>query len=167
MSVDMQRYVLQILCAIPFGVFIGALAILLGILPVSNHKKKQIESIERKIFAFFRVAFVPKKTEKIRVKYALRFVLDIAFWVVIALLTAIFSFATNDGILRWFSIVFIVLFAFITWKLFAFYLYLFEKILFICFKILCIYVFLIPRKYLTKATKQFVSMLKKYMKKAC
>ena len=167
MSVDMQRYVLQIICAIPFGVFLGVLAILFEVLPIANHKRYKIESIEQKVYAHFHLQLNPAKPEKTKFKYILRFVLDIIFWLIISLLTAVFSFATNDGILRWFSIVFIILSAFATWKLLGFYLYFLKKILFIFLKILCIFVFLIPRKWFLKTSKQILTTLKKYVKKLC
>ena len=56
MSVDMQRYVLQIICAIPFGVFLGVLAILFEVLPIANHKRYKIESIEQKVYAHFHLS---------------------------------------------------------------------------------------------------------------
>lgn len=116
MQISMLSYFRQLLFAIFFSLGLGIFAICTGVVSLSSKEVRMIEMRRNKIHLFFRMDAPSKVKSCGFVNRAKRIALDIAFGIISGVSISIFAYATGDGILRWFSMLMIVLGCFFATK---------------------------------------------------
>lgn len=105
MSVDMTLYIWQILWALLSGIGIGIFAIFLRIKPISPKSKISILKAKKKLNAVFGIpSKESKQSKKDIIKRISKVAVDLFFGVFLGIFLTVFAYATNNGILRWFSL---------------------------------------------------------------
>lgn len=105
MSVDMTLYLWQILWAFLSGIFIGIFAIFLRIKTVSSKMENGIQRSKEKLNEIFGISKrIHKGQRKNTVNRIGKIAADLFFGVSLGAFLTVFAYATNDGILRWFSL---------------------------------------------------------------
>ena len=120
MDVSMQNYFRQLLWGLVFGSGWGCAFILFGVGGMKEASKNKLAKIKDKISQFFNLKSNQFFFSSDRGNQKIRSCIDFAFCMISGVALAIFSYATSDGVLRWFSLVAIVAGAFLTIKCVAY-----------------------------------------------
>lgn len=113
MEINMLSNCRQIIWAIVYGFVWSILGILFGVIRKATSREHKLEKFKTKIYSRFSLF---QKLSKVKLKKYnwLQNVVDFIFCVFTGVSISIFAYATNDGIIRWFAILIIVLIAWIT-----------------------------------------------------
>ena len=117
MRIDMFQLFLQLIFGVVFGSFIAIVLMITAVITPSLTQKQLIIKYSRflsdKCKIPLRQNWFRKKNILIKISRA---ILDIAVCIVSAVMISIFAYATNDGVLRWFSLITIFVSLWITKK---------------------------------------------------
>lgn len=110
MRINMMQLFLQMMWGVALGVFLGVLAAFSGLVVPRTIDKQRIENY----YKCLSNKFALKNKAQAYHKHFLfgrwaRAATDIFIWMVFGVIISVFSYATNDGILRWFSLMSILL----------------------------------------------------------